>query len=88
MIHSKEINHSAGSTLNKRVLNSIAKVNHVVANSNFTKNLGIEVGIPENKIHIIHPGCDDPIKIEKNFQMQAEETVSYTHLTLPTSDLV
>ena len=73
LIHSKEINHSVGSSLNKRVLNSIAKVKHVVANSNFTKNLGIQIGIPENKIHVIHPGCDDPIKIEKNFQMQAED---------------
>ena len=35
--------------------------------------MGIQIGIPENKIHVIHPGCDDPIKIEKNFQMQAEE---------------
>ena len=73
LIHSKEINHSIGSTSNKRVLNSITKVKYVIANSNFTKNLGIQIGIPQNKIHIIHPGCDDPIKIEKNFQIQAEE---------------
>ena len=73
LIHSKEINHSKNSRLNKRVLDSVDKVRHVIANSNFTKNLGIEIGIPENKIHIIHPGCDDAIKIEKNFQIQAEE---------------
>ena len=73
LIHSKEINHSIGSASNKRVLNSITKVKYVIANSNFTKNLGIQIGIPENKIHIIHPGCNDPIKIEKNFQTQAEE---------------
>jgi phosphatidylinositol alpha-1,6-mannosyltransferase len=73
LIHSKEINHSKNSRLNKRVLSSIDKARYIIANSNFTKNLGIEVGIPENKIHIIHPGCDDPIKIEKNFQIQAEE---------------
>ena len=73
LIHSKEINHPIGSGLNKRVLSSIAKVDHVIANSNFTKKLGVEVGISENKIHIIHPGCDDPIKIEKDFQIQAEK---------------
>jgi len=73
LIHSKEINHSKDSRLNKRVLSSIDKVRYVIANSNFTKNLGIEIGITENKIHVIHPGCDEPIKIEKNFQTQAEE---------------
>ncbi len=72
LVHSKEINHSKGSMLNKRVLNSIKKVRYVIANSNFTKNLAINIGIPENKIHIIHPGCDSPIKIENDFQSQAE----------------
>tara|TARA_B100000945_G_C20328896_1_gene571394 strand:+ start:18 stop:1112 length:1095 start_codon:yes stop_codon:yes gene_type:complete len=72
LIHSKEINHSKGSNLNKRVLNSIKKVRYVVANSNFTKNLAIETGIPIDKIHIIHPGCDEPVKIDKRLQSQAE----------------
>ena len=73
LIHSKEINHSIGSALNKRVLNSIGKVKYIIANSNFTKNLAIKIGIPERKIHIINPGCDDPIKVEEDFQRQAEE---------------
>ncbi len=72
LIHSKEINHLKGSTLNKRVLNSISKVDYIIANSNFTKNLGISIGIPEKNIYIIHPGCDDPEKIESKFQEQAE----------------
>ena len=75
LIHSKEINHSIGSTLNKRVLNSVTKVKYIVANSNFTKNLGIEIGIPENKIHVIHPGCDDPKKIEKNFKCKQKKFI-------------
>ena len=58
--------------MNKRLLNSIEKVKYVIANSNFTKNLALEVGINEKKIHIIHPGCDDPVKIKNNFQHQAE----------------
>ena len=72
LIHSKEINHEKGSSLNKRVLESIKKVKYVVANSNFTKKLGISIGIPEKQIHIIHPGCDEPIRIENNFKLQAE----------------
>ncbi len=72
LIHSKEINHSKGSSLNRRVLKSIKKIKFVIANSNFTKGLAISIGIPEEKIHIIHPGCDEPISIEKNFQLQAE----------------
>ena len=71
LIHSKEINHSVGSTLNKRVLVSIEKVKFVIANSKYTKNLAISIGIPETKIHIIHPGCDEPIEIDKNFQLRA-----------------
>ncbi len=73
LIHSKEINHSVGSALNKRVLNSMNKVKYIVANSNFTKNLGIKIGVPENKIHVIHPGCDNPTIIEKESEIRAEE---------------
>ena len=29
--------------------------------------------MPEQKIHIIHPGCDYPVKIEKSFQLKAED---------------
>ena len=39
LIHSKEINHPKGSSLNKRVLNVLNNIEYVVANSNFTKNL-------------------------------------------------
>ena len=73
LIHSKEINHPKGSSINKRIINSIKKVKYVIANSNFTKNLGIEVGLPKEKIHIIHPGRDEPIKIDKNHQLDAEK---------------
>tara|TARA_B100000945_G_scaffold311194_1_gene304111 strand:- start:2711 stop:3805 length:1095 start_codon:yes stop_codon:yes gene_type:complete len=72
LIHSKEINHEVGTNLNKRVLISIKKTKYVIANSNFTKNLGIKIGIPEKKIHIIHPGCDEPIKIDDIVQSKAE----------------
>ena len=61
LIHSKEINHSKGSNLNKRVLNVLNNVQVVVANSQFTKNLAIEIGINPELIVVIHPGIN-PIK--------------------------
>ena len=50
LIHSKEINHKKGSWLNKRVLNILNNVDYVIANSNFTKNLAIELGVESEKI--------------------------------------
>jgi len=72
LIHSKEINHPKGSGLNKRVLNSLSKIKYIIANSNFTKNLAIQIGLSEKKIHVIHPGHDKPIKIGNNFQIEAD----------------
>ena len=56
LIHSKEINHDKGSRSNKRVLNVLNNVDHIVANSEFTKNLAIENGVNSDKITIINPG--------------------------------
>ena len=50
LIHSKEINYSKGSGQNKRVINVLNNVEKVIANSQFTKNLAIELGVNENKI--------------------------------------
>ena len=36
LIHSKEINHPAGSSLNKRVVKALNKADFVIANSKFT----------------------------------------------------
>ncbi len=73
LIHSKEINHPRGSLLNKRVLSSLEKIKYIISNSNFTKDLAIKIGVPNEKIHIIHPGCNNPINIEKDLQIQAEK---------------
>ena len=56
LIHSKEINHKKDSFLNKRVVRVLNNCDHVIANSNFTKNLGIEIGVSEEKIKVINPG--------------------------------
>ena len=61
LIHSKEINHSKGTSLNKRVLNVLNNVDIVIANSEFTKNLAISLGVEEDKITVINPGID-PVK--------------------------
>jgi phosphatidyl-myo-inositol dimannoside synthase len=58
LIHSKEINHSKGSNLNKRVLTVLNDIETVIANSNFTKNLAISLRVLEDKIIVINPGVD------------------------------
>ena len=73
LIHSKEINHQTGSLLNKRMVNSLHKANFIIANSNFTKNLAIKLGVNENKIKIINPGCNYPISIENKYTDKARE---------------
>ena len=73
LIHSKEINHSKNSNLNSRVLKSLDKVKYIVSNSNFTKDLGINIGLPDKKIHIIHPGHDEPMNVGSNFKDESQK---------------
>ncbi|MDB3982990.1 glycosyltransferase family 4 protein [Candidatus Pelagibacter sp.] len=65
LIHSKEINHSKGTNLNKRVLNVLNNVEKVIANSEFTKNLAIDCGVSEDKIIVINPGIDLADELDK-----------------------
>ncbi len=65
LIHSKEINHPINSLLNKRMIKSLKKSDYIVANSNFTKNLAIKLGVNHKNINVIHPGCNYPIEINK-----------------------
>ena len=73
LVHSKEINHEKNSGLNKRILASLEKVKFIIANSNFTKRLALNIGLPEKKIHIIHPGHDEPLNIEDRFKKDSEK---------------
>ena len=66
LIHSKEINHPIGSSLNKRVLKALNKADYVVANSRFTKELAIKLGLKIKNIKIINPGCNYPILINED----------------------
>jgi len=73
LIHSKEINHKKGSRLNARVLNVLNKIDFVVSNSNFTKNLAVEHGVREEKIVVINPGIDPVSEIPKKDIDEAEK---------------
>ena len=72
LIHSKEINHSKGSMLNKRVLNVLNNVRCVVSNSEYTKNLAIEKGVKPEIIKVINPGVYPAKEIDKKFLDEAE----------------
>jgi len=61
LIHGKEINHAKGSGINKRLLTVLNNVEKVIANSKYTKDLAIEIGVKEENIIVINPGID-PIK--------------------------
>ena len=58
LIHGKEINHPKGSSLNNRVTKVLNSVEKVIANSNYTKNLAISLGVEQSKIIVINPGVE------------------------------
>ena len=61
LVHGKEINHAKGSSINNRILKVLDKAENIIANSEYTKTLAIELGVKPDKILIINPGID-PIK--------------------------
>ena len=73
LIHSKEINHEKGSRQNRKLINILNNVDHVISNSLFTKELAIRVGVNEDKISVINPGIDDAIEISKTDDEEAEK---------------
>jgi|TARA_B110000238_G_scaffold185255_1_gene213328 phosphatidylinositol alpha-1,6-mannosyltransferase len=73
LIHSKEINHPAGSSLSTRMNKVFKKTKFIIANSKYTRDLGVDMGLDENKIHIINPGTNYPIKIEEEEEIEAKK---------------
>ena len=73
LIHSKEINHPIGSSLNKRVIKALNKADYVIANSKFTKDLAIKLGIRVKIIKVINPGCNYPIQINDSAKDYAKK---------------
>jgi len=78
LLHSKEINHEIGSSSNKRLIKSTDKADFIIANSNFTKELAIKVGINPSKIHVIFPGIQKPKIVEKISKTKAEKIFGET----------
>jgi len=73
LLHSKEINHKVGSSLNKRLIKSTNNADFIIANSNFTKELAIKVGINSSKINIIFPGIPKPKDIDNLKKVNAKK---------------
>ena len=87
LIHSKEINHSAGSSLNKRVIKALQKSDNVIANSRFTKELALKLGI--KNVTVINPGCNYPITVHeesKNYAKKIYENSSPKLITISRLD--
>ncbi len=72
LIHSKEINHKKGSFANKRILKVFHNIDQVVANSEYTKNLAVKIGIDESKIIVINPGVFPAKDLDKSSIKEAE----------------
>ena len=71
LIHSKEINHETNTLLNKRLIKSSNKANFIIANSHFTKELAIKVGLEKTKINIIFPGIAKRKKIDSKLKIKS-----------------
>ena len=77
LIHGKEINHERGTSLNKRMLEVLNNVETIVANSQYTKDLAIKLGIKEDKIVIINPGVDKPQELNKKTLDKVENLLKH-----------
>ena len=87
LIHSKEINHPAESSLNKRVIKALQKSDNVIANSRFTKELALKLGI--KNVTVINPGCNYPITVHeesKNYAKKIYENSSPKLITISRLD--
>jgi phosphatidylinositol alpha-1,6-mannosyltransferase len=84
LIHGKEINHEKGTSLNKRVLEVLNNVETIVANSEYTKNLAIQLGVQQDKIIVINPGVDQVQELNKKTLDKVENLLKYKYPRLIT----
>ena len=73
LLHSKEINHDKNSFLNNRSIKSTNNADYIIANSNFTKNLAIKVGIDSKKVSVIFPGINKPKVFDNQISKKAKD---------------
>jgi len=72
LIHSKEINHEKGTFTNKRFLKIFNNVDHIIANSQYTKELAKISGIKHDKIVVINPGIEPIEDLNQTYLNQAK----------------
>jgi len=77
LIHGKEINHKKGTSLNKRVLEVLNNVETIVANSQYTKNLAISLGVLQDRIIVINPGVDQVQELDKKTLDKVENLLKH-----------
>ena len=77
LIHGKEINHKKDTSLNKRVLEVLDNVETIVANSEYTKNLAISLGVQQDKIIVINPGVDAVEELDKETLDKVENLLKH-----------
>ena len=77
LIHGKEINHEKGTSLNKRVLEVLNNVETIIANSEYTKNLAIQLGDQRDKIIVINPGVDQIQELNKKTLDKVENLLKH-----------
>ena len=77
LIHGKEINHEKHTSLNKRVLEVLDNVETIVANSEYTKNLAISLGVQQDKILVINPGVDPVEELDKKTLDKVENLLKH-----------
>ena len=52
---------------------SLAKADFIIADSHFTKNLAIKLGVKENSIKVISPGINMPEEVDSEYNKKAKE---------------
>jgi phosphatidylinositol alpha-1,6-mannosyltransferase len=77
LIHGKEINHKKGTSLNKRVLNVLNNVETIVANSEYTKDLAISLGVQKDKIVVINPGVNQVQELDEKILEKVENLLKH-----------
>jgi phosphatidyl-myo-inositol dimannoside synthase len=84
LIHSKEINHSKGTNLNKRFVDVLNNVETIVSNSKYTKDLAIKHGVDKNRIIVINPGVDPVQEINKKSLSKVDSLLKHKYPRLIT----
>ena len=72
LIHGKEINHPKDSFQNKKIVKVLNNVEKVIANSEYTKNLAINMGVEKKKIAVINPGVNPAKELNKKSLVKVE----------------